>query len=74
MPPEMALVSEFLTADDDWRRDAIAQLSRRLNQSPRASGQVLCHRPCGLYVLLPVPLARRLMEALSLVHEAQATV
>jgi hypothetical protein len=72
MTPQSSLFLEFLTADDDWRRNAMVQLSRRLNQSPRASGQVLCHRPCGLYVLLPVPLARRLMEALSMVCDAQA--
>jgi hypothetical protein len=73
MSPEFALFSEFVEANDGTRRHAVEQLSRRLREQLDAAGQVLCHRPCGLYVLLPVAVATHLMEGLSEVCEAPAS-
>lgn len=73
MPTACALIAEFLEANDAWCHTAFDQLSRRLQQEPNASGQMLCHRPDGLYVLLPRRLAEHLLTALSMVREAQVT-
>jgi hypothetical protein len=67
---EVDLLLEFLAAPEQERRQTAAQLRSRLDQqranSPFARQAVPCHRPLGLYVLLPPPLAAWLASTFAL--------